>query len=90
MAADALAAAAHAGLLPAGEPATAHLPLLQDAVLIEAARTAATACAALDDPSFQAHCRRYTQARSADDVVFRRVRLGELDAPGTGAAAAAR
>jgi glycerol-3-phosphate dehydrogenase len=89
MAADALAAAAHVGLLPAAEPATAQLPLLQDAVLIDAARTAATARAALDDPSFHAHCRRYTQARSADDVVFRRVRLGELDAPGTSVVVAA-
>jgi glycerol-3-phosphate dehydrogenase len=95
MAADALAAAAHAGLLPAAEPATAHLALLQDAELIAGARNAATARAALDDPDFQSHCRRYTQARNADDVLFRRVRLGELDTAGSagntgkGAAAAA-
>jgi hypothetical protein len=95
MAADALTAAAHAGLLPASEPATAHLALLQDVVLIAAARNATTARAALDDPDFQSHCRRYTQARNADDVLFRRVRLGELDTAGSagntgkGAAAAA-
>jgi glycerol-3-phosphate dehydrogenase len=80
MATDALDAAAKAGVLAAGESRTERLELLQDDVLINAAQTTTDARAALRDPAFEAHCRRYTQARTADDLVFRRVRLGELDA----------
>ena len=91
MASDALGAAAQAGVLPEAESQTAELMLVQDEVLIGAARTTVDARAALADPAFQEHCRRYTQARTPEDMVFRRVRLGELDAaaPGTSAAAAA-
>jgi len=80
MATDALAAAAAANLLPAGQSATATLALVEDATLIGAARAAAEAKQALADPAFEMHCRRYTQARTPEDIVFRRVRLGELDA----------
>jgi glycerol-3-phosphate dehydrogenase len=83
MAADALAAAAHAGLLPQGSSATADLPLLQDERLIRAAASVGTARAALGDSAFLEHCRRFTQARTRDDLVFRRVRVGELEAAAT-------
>jgi len=80
MAADALAAAAHAQLLPGAAARTMELALVQDDVLIEAARNAASARSALSDPQFQAHCRQYTQARTAQDLALRRVRLGEREA----------
>jgi glycerol-3-phosphate dehydrogenase len=80
MAADALDAAAQAGLLPPGASATADLALLQDEHLIGAADSVGTARAALADSAFVEHCRRFTQARTRDDLVFRRVRLGELEA----------
>ena len=80
MAADALDAAAQAHLLPAAESATAGLPLVQDDVLIDAAQTATTAQAALASPDFEAHCRRFTQARTRGDIVARRLRLAEADA----------
>lgn len=75
MAVDALAAAAHAGLLPAAAPRTEQLLLAQDDALINAGRTAAAMHLALDDPAFEAHCRRFTQARTREDLVLRRVRL---------------
>ena len=73
MAADALATAARAGRLPAGDSRTADLALCVDPVLADPAQR-------MGAPSlqFDAHCRSHAQARSRDDVLFRRSRAGLL------------
>ncbi len=74
MAEDALTAAARAGRLPAGRSRTADLSLVVDPVLRDvAARTAEP------DSAFIEHCRRHSQARSADDLRLRRSRTGLLN-----------
>ena len=73
MAADALATAARAGRLPAGDSRTADLALCVDPVLADPAQR-------MGAPSlqFDAHCRSHAQARSRDDVLYRRSRAGLL------------
>jgi glycerol-3-phosphate dehydrogenase len=73
MAADALATAARAGRLPAGESRTAGLSLCVDPVLSDPAQRMGTPSA-----QFEAHCRSHAQARSRDDVLYRRSRAGLL------------
>ena len=74
MAVDALAAASRAGLLPAGASRTESLALVRDDGL---SRPAADEHDAL--LRFAAHCRRFSQARTTDDIVSRRWRLAMLD-----------
>ncbi|MFN9807740.1 MAG: FAD-dependent oxidoreductase [Betaproteobacteria bacterium] len=73
MAADALATAARAGRLPAGDSRTTDLALCVDPVLADPAQR-------MGAPSlqFDAHCRSHAQARSRDDVLYRRSRAGLL------------
>lgn len=73
MAADAMAAAVRARLLSAPPAATEDLPLVVDRVLVGARR-------APPDAAFVEHCRRFTQARTDEDLLYRRTRLGMLDA----------
>jgi glycerol-3-phosphate dehydrogenase len=75
MAADALATAARAGRLPAGDSRTTDLALCVDPVLADAVQRAGVPSAA-----FEAHCRSHAQARSRDDVLYRRSRAGLLGA----------
>lgn len=74
MAQDALASAAQCGLLAAGTSNTAGLPLLVDVQLADRA-----AHTRVPDASFEAHCRRFTQARTPPDIALRRSRIGLLD-----------
>lgn len=79
MAIDALAAAARLGLLPAGRSQTESLSLAVDPALADpAARTR------VPDAAFEAHCRRYSQARTVEDLRLRRSRIGLLDASAAG------
>jgi glycerol-3-phosphate dehydrogenase len=79
MAIDALAAAAHAGLLPAAASRTEHLPLVQDPCLLAAGAADAQFATAAEAAGFESHCRRFTQARTREDLLNRRARLGVLD-----------
>ena len=77
MASDAMAAAHRAGLVQARPAHTERLALVVDRVLADdSARRAAP------DAAFAEHCRRYAQARTNEDVLYRRARLGVLDAEG--------
>ena len=78
MAADALATAASAGRLPAGESHTEDLALCVDPVLSDPAQRMGTPSA-----QFDAHCRSHSQARSRDDVLYRRSRAGLLGTAST-------
>jgi glycerol-3-phosphate dehydrogenase len=62
-----------ARLLNAPPAATEDLPLVVDRVLVGARR-------APPDAAFVEHCRRFTQARTDEDLLYRRTRLGMLDA----------
>jgi glycerol-3-phosphate dehydrogenase len=73
MAVDAMAAAARAGLLEARPAHTEDLSLVVDRVLLDVARREAP------DAAYADHCRRFTQARSSEDVLTRRARLTYLD-----------
>ncbi|MCK6428193.1 MAG: glycerol-3-phosphate dehydrogenase, partial [Burkholderiaceae bacterium] len=73
MAVDALAAARRAGLLDARSARTEDLALVVDRVLVDPARRSAP------DAGYAEHCRRFTQARTAEDIVARRARLAYLD-----------
>jgi glycerol-3-phosphate dehydrogenase len=73
MAVDALAAAARAGLLAARSARTEELALVVDRVLADPARRCAP------DAAYAEHCRRFTQARTGEDVIARRARLAYLD-----------
>ena len=76
MAADAMEAAERCGLAMRSTD-TAQLPLVRDRVLEDAADRADAIAAAADQLArFRVHCERYTQARSATDVMSRRLRLG--------------
>jgi glycerol-3-phosphate dehydrogenase len=74
MAVDALAAAQRAGLIDARSARTEDLALVVDRVLVDPARRAEP------DAAYAEHCRRFTQARTNEDVLYRRARLGVLDA----------
>jgi glycerol-3-phosphate dehydrogenase len=71
MAGDALHAAARAGVLPPGLSQTADLTLVADLALAQHAHQTAS-------PEFEQYCRRYTQARTVDDIYFRRSRRALL------------
>jgi glycerol-3-phosphate dehydrogenase len=76
MAADAMQAAERCGLR-APDADTAQLALVRDSVLENAADHADALAASADALArFIEHCERYTQARSAADVMSRRLRLG--------------
>jgi glycerol-3-phosphate dehydrogenase len=78
MAADALATAARTGRLPVGESQTEGLALCVDPILADPKQR-------MGAPSlqFDAHSRSHAQARSRDDVLFRRSRAGLLGTAST-------
>jgi glycerol-3-phosphate dehydrogenase len=78
MAADALAAAARAGLLRPARSETGELVLVQDPLLLELA-TATNGGDCAPFARLAAHCRHFTQARSDLDVLTRRARVAMLD-----------
>ncbi|GAB4472855.1 MAG: glycerol-3-phosphate dehydrogenase/oxidase [Burkholderiaceae bacterium] len=73
MAADAMTAAVRAGLFEPRPARTEDLVLVADRVLADRARRTAP------DAAYAEHCRRFTQARTAEDIVARRARLAYLD-----------
>ncbi|MFZ5539478.1 MAG: FAD-dependent oxidoreductase [Pseudomonadota bacterium] len=73
MAVDAMAAAVRAGLFEPRPARTEDLMLVADRVLVDPARRVAP------DAAYAEHCRRFTQARTNEDVVCRRARVAFLD-----------
>jgi glycerol-3-phosphate dehydrogenase len=73
MAVDAMAAAVRAGLFQPRPARTEDLMLVVDRALVDPARRAAP------DAAYAEHCRRFTQARTNEDVVCRRARVAFLD-----------
>jgi glycerol-3-phosphate dehydrogenase len=89
MALDAIGAASGLGLLPQRDCITETLRLSDDAT-VDAARVEAAALAdpaAADIEAFTRHARDFEGARTVEDVLHRRVRLGQLDAAVTAALA---
>ena len=76
MAIDALDAAARASRIPQGSSRTQDIELVSDRVLLAGVPQAAGERRWQD---FAAYCARFTQARSAADLVARRLRLAFLD-----------
>jgi glycerol-3-phosphate dehydrogenase len=76
MASDALSAAAEAGFVAAGNSTTAELGLIQDGQLLAGV---ADYSSATRMRQFSEHCARFTQSRTPEDVVARRLRLAFLD-----------
>jgi DNA-binding SARP family transcriptional activator len=89
MAFDAIGAAVGLGLLPQRDCITETLRLSDDGT-VDAARVEAAALAdpaTADIEAFTRHARDFEGARTVEDVLHRRVRLGQLDAAVTTALA---
>ncbi|NDV12568.1 glycerol-3-phosphate dehydrogenase/oxidase [Crenobacter caeni] len=84
MAEDAVSLACARGLLPRRECVTATLPLLDattwDTEALEAALLAGEPAASTDLAHFARHAQAFEAARTAEDVLYRRLHIGLLDA----------